>query len=297
MADAVATGQGSVTGVDVQRERLAACRNLLQKYASNKVRLFLGDGCTFAEGPASWMLKPMPTVPEACSHAGDTTEPTPKRARPSERELLRRKEDARLVRNLPRKDRHHACGNMFFCSPDLRAAREAYLREQDAQDEAQTANPPVQATDQLYDKVLVDAECTHDGSIKHLTKFDRWGWSTFEQRFFDPTRISQLETLQRGLLQNGFRRLREGGTLVYSTCSFSHRQNEDIVQWLLDHEPGAQLLSCKGMAAFPAAAFHPLATADVLKFSPVATATSGLFVARFTKQPFDPAPQPPSCNV
>ena len=31
-----------------------------------------------------------------------------------------------------------------------------------------------------YDKVLVDAECTHDGSIKHLAKFDSWGWHTFE---------------------------------------------------------------------------------------------------------------------
>ena len=27
----------------------------------------------------------------------------------------------------------------------------------------------------LYDKVLVDAECTHDGSIKHLAKFEKWG--------------------------------------------------------------------------------------------------------------------------
>jgi hypothetical protein len=25
----------------------------------------------------------------------------------------------------------------------------------------------------LYDRVLVDAECTHDGSIKHLTKYDK----------------------------------------------------------------------------------------------------------------------------
>ena len=32
-----------------------------------------------------------------------------------------------------------------------------------------------------YDKVLVDAECTHDGSIKHLAKFESWGWETFEQ--------------------------------------------------------------------------------------------------------------------
>ena len=28
----------------------------------------------------------------------------------------------------------------------------------------------------------MDAECTHDGSIKHLAKFAQWGWDTFERR-------------------------------------------------------------------------------------------------------------------
>ena len=45
-------------------------------------------------------------------------------------------------------------------------------------------------------QVLVDAECTHDGSVKHLEKFDQWGWDTFEQRFFDPKRMSELRDLQ-----------------------------------------------------------------------------------------------------
>lgn len=32
-----------------------------------------------------------------------------------------------------------------------------------------------------------------------------------------------------------------GGTLVYSTCSFARRQNEEVVQWLLDCNDRAQL--------------------------------------------------------
>lgn len=40
---------GSVTGVDVSRHRLAACRTMLQKYASgNRCRLFVADGTTFS---------------------------------------------------------------------------------------------------------------------------------------------------------------------------------------------------------------------------------------------------------
>ena len=32
-------------------------------------------------------------------------------------------------------------------------------------------------------EVLVDAECTHDGSIKHLEKYATWGWESLERLF------------------------------------------------------------------------------------------------------------------
>ncbi|CAI5473659.1 unnamed protein product [Closterium sp. Yama58-4] len=70
-----------------------------------------------------------------------------------------------------------------------------------------------------YDKVLVDAECTHDGSLKHILKYDSWGWHTLNKRFLDPQRLSTLAALQRSLLETGFLLLKPGGRLVYSTCS------------------------------------------------------------------------------
>lgn len=43
---------GSVTGVDIARHRLAACRTMLQKYAlGDRCRLFVADGTTFSLGP------------------------------------------------------------------------------------------------------------------------------------------------------------------------------------------------------------------------------------------------------
>lgn len=45
---------GSVTGVDVSRHRLAACRTMLQKYALGSLcRLFVADGTTFSIIPLS----------------------------------------------------------------------------------------------------------------------------------------------------------------------------------------------------------------------------------------------------
>lgn len=43
----------------------------------------------------------------------------------------------------------------------------------------------------------MDAECTHDGSLKHVMKFSTWGWETFEKRFLDPQRIDSVTILQK----------------------------------------------------------------------------------------------------
>jgi hypothetical protein len=42
----------------------------------------------------------------------------------------------------------------------------------------------------------VDAECTHDGSLKHITKYEQWGWETFERRFLNEDRIASITSLQ-----------------------------------------------------------------------------------------------------
>ena len=119
----------------------------------------------------------------------------------------------------------------------------------------------------LYNRILVDAECTHDGSLKHIAKFaNQWGWSTFERRvpWLAPEKIAEVTGLQRALLWNGFRLLepcrvppshvhgaRPGNpmhssafasSLVYSTCSLSRSQNEDVVSWLLSIAPTARVV-------------------------------------------------------
>ena len=45
-------------------------------------------------------------------------------------------------------------------------------------------------------QVLVDAECTHDGSIRHVQKFENWGWQTLERRVLDAERTDDLTNLQ-----------------------------------------------------------------------------------------------------
>lgn len=131
-----------------------------------------------------------------------------------------------------------------------------------------------------YDKVLVDAECTHDGSIRHIQKFEHWGWETLNGRVLNAERSDNLTTLQLKLLINGFRLLRVGGSLVYSTCSLTVSQNENVVEWFLKEFSSAALQEIDAAKDWPCKSGRIPKT---LRFDPVTSKTSGLFVAKFTK--------------
>uniref|UniRef100_A0A803NPK2 SAM-dependent MTase RsmB/NOP-type domain-containing protein n=1 Tax=Cannabis sativa TaxID=3483 RepID=A0A803NPK2_CANSA len=131
-----------------------------------------------------------------------------------------------------------------------------------------------------YDKVLVDAECTHDGSIKHIQKFEHWGWKTLQRRVLDAERTDSLTVLQLKLLSNGFRLLKVGGLLVYSTCSLTIAQNEEVVAQFLKENGSAELQEISGAESWPCRSGGILKT---LRFDPLTSQTSGLFVAMIRK--------------
>lgn len=133
---------------------------------------------------------------------------------------------------------------------------------------------------QLYDKVIVDAECTHDGSIAHIEKYLKNNWENFDTQFLDTKRLEGLQDLQRCLLKNGFSLLKAGGILVYSTCSFSKKQNEDIISWFLEHNRDAILERIPGHETVPSAQSF---IQDCIRMNPLTSNTSGFFLARIRK--------------
>jgi 16S rRNA C967 or C1407 C5-methylase (RsmB/RsmF family) len=75
--------------------------------------------------------------------------------------------------------------------------------------------------------------------------------------------------------------LKPGGILVYSTCSFSKAQNEDIIEWFLGSSEYATV------EAIPNVIKYPVVMSKTIKhtvyFDPEHSNTSGLFVARIRK--------------
>jgi 16S rRNA (cytosine967-C5)-methyltransferase len=44
-----------------------------------------------------------------------------------------------------------------------------------------------------------------------------------------PERVEELASLQQRILERGLAAVRPGGTLVYSTCTLTRRENEDVL--------------------------------------------------------------------
>ena len=71
-----------------------------------------------------------------------------------------------------------------------------------------------------FDRVLVDPPCSGLGTLQGHPDL-RWRTT--------PEAIERLAQTQRNVLEAAAAALRPGGTLVYSTCTLSPRENEEQV--------------------------------------------------------------------
>ncbi|XP_015889744.3 rRNA (cytosine-C(5))-methyltransferase NOP2C isoform X2 [Ziziphus jujuba] len=258
---------GSATGVDVSRHRLAACRTMLQKYASgNRSRLFVADGTAFSLIP----IRVQPDSKSCESAFGEKVERfkewTSRRTWKERKKAARARDTVALLPGIQQPElifygKHSGIVGL-------------------SKDELYQTHSDGDFLSSGYDKILVDAECTHDGSIKHIQKFEQWGWKTLEHRVLHAERTDSLTVLQLKLLTNGFRLLKAGGLLVYSTCSLTVAQNEDVVEQFLKENAFAELQEIEAAKGWPCrSGLIP----KTLRFDPLTSRTSGLFVAKFTK--------------
>ncbi|KAG0585426.1 hypothetical protein KC19_2G010900 [Ceratodon purpureus] len=290
---------GSLTAVDISRPRLAACRTMLRKYdLGRRTRLYLGDGTSFSLLPLTGTSKLSPA--NVCDDQCHNEEPTEvtgnsdrlckggfqKDARAEITSLYGEWRSGRTRQEKRAAKRAKYLGIPEQISWDDRAP-ELFFYGVDSgvvgmkvADVAQTCSDSQNTSLRGYDKVLVDAECTHDGSLKHITKYEQWGWETFERRFLNEDRIASITSLQLRLLSNGFRLLNPGGTLVYSTCSFTKDQNEGVVGRFLATHNNAELQEVELARQWPCS---PGGLPHTLRFDPVSSNTSGLFMAKLTK--------------
>ncbi|GAM64669.1 ribosomal RNA small subunit methyltransferase F [Vibrio ishigakensis] len=76
-----------------------------------------------------------------------------------------------------------------------------------------------------FDAILLDAPCSGEGSLrKDADAMKNWSLDS----------IADIASTQKDLIESAFHALKPGGTLVYSTCTLNHEENQGVVSHLLE---------------------------------------------------------------
>ena len=80
----------------------------------------------------------------------------------------------------------------------------------------------------FFNAIQVDAPCSGEGMFRKLPEaVNEWS----------PQNVEICAARQKEILDNAATMLKAGGTIVYSTCTFSQEENEDVIEYFLNEHP------------------------------------------------------------
>lgn len=81
---------------------------------------------------------------------------------------------------------------------------------------------------EYFDAIILDAPCSGSGMFRKSNEMLK-DW-TYEK-------VLKYSAIQKELILMAFKMLKPGGTLMYSTCSYSYEEDEEVIEYLLENSP------------------------------------------------------------
>ena len=125
----------------------------------------------------------------------------------------------------------------------------------------------------FFDKILVDAPCSGEGMFRREIGMSAY-WKEKGPEYYAP--------LQADILSSAVAMLKEGGCLMYSTCTFSPLENEANVLSLLERFPELKLIRIPEQKGFSCGVLP--GTEKCVRIYPHKMRGEGQFMALFTKR-------------
>ncbi len=124
-----------------------------------------------------------------------------------------------------------------------------------------------------FDRVLVDAPCSGLGLMgkKPDIRLKKNG-----------DEIDHLVPIQRKILENGASYVKQGGILVYSTCTLCKKENEKNVEWFLNNHP--DFIGEDISEFLPQELLQETAKKGYLTLLPHKSNTDGFFIAKLKRK-------------
>ena len=126
-----------------------------------------------------------------------------------------------------------------------------------------------------FDVILCDVPCSGEGMFRRdEATIGEWSMKNVEQCW----------RLQRDIVSDAWECLNDGGLLIYSTCTFNTKENEENVSWIIG-QFGAQVLPVETQPEWNiTGSLLDGFTEPVYRFIPGITRSEGLFVCVMKKR-------------
>ncbi|MBN2364830.1 MAG: NOL1/NOP2/sun family putative RNA methylase [Calditrichaeota bacterium] len=133
---------------------------------------------------------------------------------------------------------------------------------------------------ETFDKILLDPACSGLGTLHKNPEVLSW-WTL--------NHVTRLASSQRSLIASAIKSLKPGGLLVYSTCTLTPQENEEVVDFALREFPVElvpfeipELVSRPGLTQFKAQNYLPELELT-RRLYPFENQTEGFFLAKMRK--------------
>ena len=84
-----------------------------------------------------------------------------------------------------------------------------------------------------FDKIVIDAPCSGQGMFrKDEVAIEDWSYA----------KVLECQSIQKDIIRDGYDMLKNGGILVYSTCTFAKEENEDVINEFISEYENAKLI-------------------------------------------------------
>lgn len=120
---------------------------------------------------------------------------------------------------------------------------------------------------EMADKVLCDVPCSGLGVIRRKP----------EIKYKNPKDFDGLKDIQRKILDVSSGYLKKGGVLVYSTCTLSRAENDEVIDWFLESHTEFEKGSIKGFSNIKSGDYKVTITPNMFN-------SDGFFIAKLIKK-------------
>jgi 16S rRNA C967 or C1407 C5-methylase (RsmB/RsmF family) len=133
-----------------------------------------------------------------------------------------------------------------------------------------------------FDVILCDVPCSGEGMFrKDPATILEWS----------PQQVEKCWRLQRDIVSDAWACLNDGGLLIYSTCTFNTKENEENIRWMLSEFEDAQVLKVETKPEWNiTGSLLEGFTEPVYRFIPGISRGEGLFLCVLHKGRLSPSP-------